>query len=228
MLTKIISGDTLRKTRLHDEKGNFIGLGRLISHAPQAMFTGALRLALDYRPQVPWISYSAIEVLEHFLNKSARVLEFGSGMSTIWYAEHAGEVFSVENYRPWFDKVSSLLERKKVQNVTYRFADDPHAYSRFMENDAAGFDLVMVDGSHRSACVATASKLLRPGGVLYLDNSDKDSTLRGGDMRLAEEFALRFAKERGATVTYFTDFAPTQVFVQQGMMVRLPAGRDAS
>ena len=85
-----------------------------------------------------------------------------------------------------------------------------------MARDETGFDLIMVDGSHRSECVSHAAKLLRPGGILYLDNSDKDPTARGGDMRLAEEYAIQFAKQQNGTTTYFTDFAPTQMMVQQG------------
>jgi ribonuclease BN (tRNA processing enzyme) len=30
------------------------------------------------------------------------------------------------------------------------------------------------------------------------------------------------ANDRNTAVTYFTDFAPTQLFVQQGLMVKLP------
>jgi len=228
MLKKIISGDDLRPSRLHDEKGNFIGMNRFLSHAPSAILTGLLRLSIDYRPATPWISYSVIRALEKHLTRSSRVLEFDSGMSTIWYAKHAGEVFSVEDYKPWFDKVSKLLEDRKIANITYKIAKDENEYSRFMADDATGFDLIMVDGSHRSACIANATKLLRPCGILYLDNSDKDSTPRGGDMRLAEKYALQFAKERNAEVTYFTDFAPTQFFVQQGLMVKLQNGRTGS
>lgn len=228
MLKKIISGNDMRKSRLHDEKGNFVAVNRLLSHAPRAVLTGLLRLSVDYRPAQPWISYSAISVLGKHLTRSSRVLEFGSGMSTIWYAKHAGEVFSVEDYKPWFDKISKLLMQKNIGNINYQFANDENEYSRFMEDDRVGFDLIMVDGSHRSACIAHASKLLKPGGILYLDNSDKDSTSRGGDMRLAEEFALHFAQERKAKVSYFTDFAPTQLFVQQGLMLKLPGHAGSS
>lgn len=226
MLRKLISGDDLRKSRLHDEKGNFVGLGRLLLHAPAAVATGLLRLTVDYRPPLPWISYSAINVLERFLTKSSRVLEFGSGMSTIWYARRAGEVCSVEDYKPWFDKVSDLLNREHIDNVKYHLAATPSAYSEFMADDPSGFDLIMIDGSIRSSCISHAAKMLRPGGIIYLDNSDKDSTSRGGDMRLAEKLVMQLASSRKATVTYFTDFAPTQFFVQQGLMVKLRTDED--
>lgn len=222
MLQKLISGDALRKSRLHDEKGNFVGLGRFISNGPKAVATGLMRLAFDYRPSQPWIAYSVIQILERHLTRSSRVLEFGSGMSTIWYARLAGEVCSVEDYKPWYEKVKKILINEKLQNVNYQFKEHADGYSQCFSDDSRGFDLIMVDGSHRSACIAHAAKLLGPGGILYLDNSDKDSTSKGGDMRLAETNALQFANEKNAEISYFTDFAPTQLFVQQGLMVRLP------
>lgn len=221
MLRKIISAGPGRKSRLHDEKDNFVGFKRLLLNAPHATLTGLLRLSVGYRPELPWISYSAIGVLEKFLTKTSRVLEFGSGMSTIWYAKHGGEVYSVEDCKPWFDKVGDLIEHKNIKNINLHFASGLNEYSQFMTNDDAGFDLIMIDGNHRSACVAHAIKLLKSGGILYLDNSDRDTKIKSGDTRLAEELALQFARERHAQVTYFTDFAPTQFFVQQGLMVKL-------
>lgn len=222
MLKRIISAGPSRKSRLHDEKDNFIGLKRLFLHAPHAVLTGLLRLSIGYRPGLPWISYSAIAELEKFLTNTSRVLEFGSGMSTIWYAKHAGEVCSVEDCKPWFDKVSDLIERKNIENISLHFANGLSEYSQLMANDDAGFDLIIVDGNHRSACIAHATNLLKTGGILYLDNSDRDTKVVSGDTRLAEELALQFARERHAQVTYFTDFAPTQFFVQQGLMIKLP------
>lgn len=224
MLEKIIYGSKkIRKSRLHDEKGNFVGWNRFLRHFPHAASTGVLRISVGYRPQIPWISYDAIKTLRQFLTKDSRVLEFGSGMSTLWYANYAGEVCSVEDYLPWYQKVSGFLGKTMIENVNYCFADSSEAYCSFMSNDTAGFDLIMVDGSNRSACIANSLKLLKPGGILYLDNSDKHSGAEGGDTRIAEACALTYAKEKAAAITYFTDFAPTQFFVQQGLMIKTPA-----
>ena len=168
LLTKIISGDKLRKSRLHDEKGNFATWKNVSLHAVPATLTGFLRLSVGYRPEQPWIAYSSIKFLQSFLVKESRVLEFGSGMSTIWYAKHSGEVFSVEDCKPWYDKVSNIIENKHLSNITYKFTEDESEYSSFMSNDTKGFDLVMVDGMFRSKCILNAAKLVRPGGVLYL------------------------------------------------------------
>lgn len=221
MLAKIISGK-YRKSRLHDEKGNFIGWQKFFAHAPFAFSTGLLRLLVGYRPAIPWIAYDGIETLKNFLTKESRVLEFGSGMSTVWYAKHAREIYSVEDYRPWYEKVKGILAKNHLHNAHYHYADDSLDYQTFMSEDEEGFDLIMVDGSLRSACIASSTKLLKPGGILYLDNSDKHSESEGGDTRIAEDYALEFAHERKAEIAYFTDFAPTQLFCQQGLMIRLP------
>ena len=50
----------------------------------------------DGRP-LPWYCYSAFEWLSSRLKSSDRVFEFGSGFSTLWYAERVQEVIAVEN-----------------------------------------------------------------------------------------------------------------------------------
>ena len=225
IIQKLYRGDDLRKSRLHDEKGNFTGWKNILMHMPPAVITGFMRLSFDYRPKQPWIAYSAIHSLNKFLKKEHRVLEYGSGMSTIWYAQKAGNVYSVEDYKPWYSKVNEILVNKNIQNVHYKYAENPESYSSFMSDNDTGFDLIVVDGSYRSQCMMSAFFLIKPGGIIYLDNSDKDSTPSGGDMRLAESYARNFAQEQGADIKEFVDFAPTQFFVQQGLLIKMPENR---
>lgn len=220
MLTKLLAGDRVRKTRLHDEKGNFVGFEKLFLRGPSALISGLLRICFDRRPTLPWISYSAILEIKEHLNPESRVLEFGSGMSTIWYSRHAGHVYSVEDSHEWFVKIEHAIKEKNISNVTYKFALETSEYTSFMADDMEGFDLVVVDGTFRSDCVRSAVKLLKSGGFLYLDNSDKDSSGNGGDMRIAEALVREFADATNSSVEVFTDFAPTQLFVQQGILLR--------
>jgi predicted O-methyltransferase YrrM len=193
----------------------------LFAHILPAVASTFLRVTFGIRPERPWISYSSADYLKKYLTKDSRVLEFGSGMSTVWYSKYAGEVFSVEDYLPWYNKMSQIIQKKNIKNITYKFLDSEQEYSSFMSEDKLGFDLIMVDGNSRSKCVLESTKLLRPGGILYLDNSDTDSTPQGGDMRKAEHYAREYAKKVGAQVTEITDFAPTQLIAQQGLMVKL-------
>ncbi len=223
MLNRLIAGDPARKTRLHDELGNLVTLPRALRNGPRALITGMARLGLNARQVRPWISYDAQDVIARHLTPRSRVLEFGSGMSTVWYAQHAGHVVSIENYRPWYDQVTKIMHARTVTNLTYRFAEDPESYSTVTEAERGdGFDLIMNDGMVRDLCAERTLDLVRPGGMIYLDNSDKGRDDFTGDVPAARRLLLEFAERRGATVRVFTDFAPTQLFVQQGLMIKLP------
>lgn len=46
---------------------------------------------------VPWYTYPCIDFLEARLDPSLSVFEYGSGLSTIWYARRVDEVVGVEH-----------------------------------------------------------------------------------------------------------------------------------
>ncbi|MEH3113602.1 hypothetical protein [Pedobacter terrae] len=56
---------------------------------------------------LPWVTYSFIDFIKERIDKSQRIFEYGSGSSTIFYAERAGSVTSVEHDKGWFDKVKN-------------------------------------------------------------------------------------------------------------------------
>jgi hypothetical protein len=221
MLTKLISGSTTRRTRLHDERGNLVPVSRALRNGPRALASALVVRMLGKRSLQPWISYDAQKQIAAFLTPRSRVLEYGSGMSTVWYAQHAGEVVSIEDFAPWFDQVGAIIAERGVGNVRYRIAAEVADYTMPTEEErGAGFDLIMIDGSARDRCVAAALPLLRAGGMIYLDNSDKSACPVSGDVPAARQLLLDFARADGADVTKFTDFAPTQLFVQEGLMIR--------
>jgi predicted O-methyltransferase YrrM len=220
MFTRLIRGQRKIHPRWKDEKGNFVGWSRLLRNFPRAFATGALRITVGKRPHLPWISYDAIHTLENIIKPESKVLEFGSGMSTIWYAKKAREVYSVEDDAQWYDLALRNFESLGIKNVKYEFAKTAEEYASFGLKWRTNFDLIIVDGSVRSECIRNSLALLTEKGALYLDNSDKHSTSEGGDTRAAEELLLEYARENSCDVKYFTDFAPTQFFAQQGMLVK--------
>lgn len=212
---KLVAGSLKRKTRFHDELGQPIALSRAIRNAPLALWSGMLRLLLDHRPERPWISYDAQIDLARRMDQHSRVLEFGSGMSTIWLGRHAGTVVSVEDYQPWYDRVEPKL--RAMGNVDYRFAPARESYVAVVPDEQ--FDLIMIDGNWRDDCARFAITHLRTGGIIYLDNCDMQADLPLGDIPEARRLLLDFARQESLNVVEYTDFAPTQLFVQRGMMV---------
>ena len=217
IIKKLIAGGPKRKTRLHDEKGNLVSVSRLLRNGPNALVSGSARLIFGVRPERPWISYDAQRLLQSHLTPLSRVLEFGSGMSTMWYAQHAGHVVSIEDDRNWYDAIGVTIRRQS--NVDYRFAANATEYVSFPDGP---YDLIMIDGSFRAECVEASLASLAPSGILYLDNSDKNVGGLPGNVPEAERLLLSYARKYGCQVQHITDFAPTQLFVQEGLMVRRP------
>lgn len=151
-------------------------------------------VALD----VPWWSYAAIAEVERALaaRPGARVFEYGSGASTIWLARRAGTVTSVEHHAGWHARVArKIAAMPGLAPVDLRLvppdpagAADPRyrsdkageagqgfaAYARAIETgDNAPYDLIVIDGRARAACLAHARDRLAPGGMIVFDNSGR-------------------------------------------------------
>jgi hypothetical protein len=160
-----------------------------------------------------WWSYKAIDATQAHLDRrggQARVFEYGSGASTAWLARRAGEVTSVEHDEGFAEFLRPLLPEQGVdlRVVPAEPSPDPatpsrrrgHAgldFARYVHaiDDVPGeFDLVVVDGRARVACVRAALPRLAPGGLVLLDNADRDEYAA-----VVRDPSLRVQVLRGAT-----------------------------
>lgn len=215
---RIISGDK-RISRFHDEKGNFVDLAGLPNAVPALLSAAAKRL-FGRRPEVPMISYRARRVIGRLLTPGTRMVEFGSGNSTPWFAERVGFLLSVEDLPEWHAAVRRKLDARGFVHVRYELRGGA-GYADLSDIDDGSLDFVMIDGTDRAGCVVSAMTKLKPGGWIYLDNSDKDTDTVDGDLRRAERALLDAVAARGGEITRFSDFSPGNFFVEQGMLARL-------
>ena len=128
----------------------------------------------DIRP-VPWLTEGAISFLEDFLTKnpSAKVLEFGSGASTIWFAKKKVKLFSVEHNLKWYNKINNILQNDpSCAPIQYFFRPRPY-YTICETFPDEFFDLILVDGRNRKGCIYFSLPKLKKGGVLMLDNAER-------------------------------------------------------
>jgi hypothetical protein len=137
-------------------------------------------------PAEPWWPRKAIGLVEAGLRPGARVFEFGSGRSTLWFAAHGAEVVSVEHDRAWYELVSgmlppgpTLLLREPASAGAIGSEAAPGQFfdayvSAIDEHPDDTFDLVVVDGRARVACGMAAIRKVRPGGRLLLDDSQRE------------------------------------------------------
>jgi hypothetical protein len=158
---------------------------------------------LDYR--VPWLVFGSIGFLNQWLKKTMNVYEYGSGGSTLYFADHAGSVFSVEHDREWYSSAKAVISNQVLENLDYRLIEpvpingtepdylEPANYvSSFREykgyefssyarsidsHPDESFDLVVVDGRVRTSCIMHSLLKIKKGGALLLDNADRSSYL---------------------------------------------------
>ena len=216
---RLISGSPLRKTRLHDIRGNVVPFSRLLLHGPRATLTGLLRVLFGYRPERPWISYSAAAEIEAYLDEKSVVLEYGSGMSTVWLAKRCARLYSVEDNETWHRLIDDRLSRYSLKNVTLEYSPDEDVYCNFPADDSLRFDLLFIDGLYREKCLKNALRLLKPGGLVFLDDTDKG---KNGKPSRSDLYLREMVERQGGWLHYYTDFSPTEFAVTQCALARIP------
>jgi precorrin-6B methylase 2 len=130
----------------------------------------------------PWLTEEAIALLEE-LAPFKRVLEFGSGGSTVFFAKRAKSVISIEHDEKWFDLVEDKLVEEKISNVEHilipRYEGDnviprKDGYVKVISGIEGSFDLILVDGRERGVCIRDSCSMMEPGKYLILDNYQMD------------------------------------------------------
>jgi predicted O-methyltransferase YrrM len=145
------------------------------------------------RMDVPWWTFPAIDAVERWIaarKGDVRVFEYGSGASTVWLARRAAHVVSVEHDASFAKIAAPMLALPNVElrviepvraSATARapsgrsgYEDcDFSAYVDSIADGAARYDLVIIDGRARAACLGRAWDCLEAGGLVVFDNTNR-------------------------------------------------------
>jgi predicted O-methyltransferase YrrM len=121
---------------------------------------------------LPWYTYPAIEFLQQLDFSQKTVFEYGSGMSTLFWASRSRRVVSVEDDEQWIERVKSMAP----PNVDLIFEPDLSKFADTIRLRHERYDVIVVDGPARGRtrlkCSRAAIDRLREGGLIILDNSD--------------------------------------------------------
>lgn len=118
---------------------------------------------------IPWYTYPAIEYIKQLDFSNKRVFEFGSGNSSLYWADVAKEVVSVEDNKEWYE---SRLQFKK-DNMTMIYKEVGESYYNSILTQEGEFDVVVVDARVRDKCCEAALKKIKRNGLIILDNSER-------------------------------------------------------
>jgi radical SAM protein with 4Fe4S-binding SPASM domain len=130
----------------------------------------------------PYLNKKTIKFLESVLTKKMRILETGSGASTIWFAERVKEIITFEHAISWYHVLVDIIEEKKLENVKINF--DKEYPTESFSKVKGEFDLVLLDGKGgaiaRTACMKVGYKNVKPGGYLLVDDTHRREEYKEG------------------------------------------------
>jgi hypothetical protein len=106
---------------------------------------------------IPWYTYPAVDYIARLDVAGCRVLEFGGGQSTLWWAERAKKVVTVELDAGWRSHLIRLVDGR-VEVVTVA-PEGP-------------FDIVIIDGGERLTAARRTLEVIAEEGLVIQDNSD--------------------------------------------------------
>lgn len=118
--------------------------------------------------KTPWLTEAAIEFLESYLSSDMHVLEFGAGASSIWLVSRCWRLTTIEHDIKWLNVAAAGITvewRSVLHELPYYSVCDTR------QDDT--YDLVLVDGRNRVDCAAAALRLIKPGGILMVDNTER-------------------------------------------------------
>ncbi|KLT64075.1 FkbM family methyltransferase [Pedobacter sp. BMA] len=121
---------------------------------------------------LPWVTYSFIDFIRDRINRSHHIFEYGSGNSTIFYAQKAASVTSVEHDRNWYNKVKGTSPANAEMIFCELQRDGEYARKATLLNKK--FDIIIVDGRDRVRCCRYSLAALSENGVVILDDSERD------------------------------------------------------
>jgi hypothetical protein len=116
---------------------------------------------------VTWYTFPANDFLEGKGFGTKRVLEFGAGQSTLWWAKRAALVVSFEANREWFDRLKGGLTSNTRLHLI------PESLEGIEELLPTGpFDVIVIDGLDRLRCARFSVRLVSSDGAIILDDSE--------------------------------------------------------
>ncbi|MBD2484159.1 glycosyltransferase family 92 protein [Planktothrix sp. FACHB-1365] len=147
--------------------------------------------------KVPLWAPEAVGKISEFLmgRPGAKILEFGSGGSTIWLSSYDVELISIEHDQSWFYALQSKLEEQTISNVRLVFREKP--YFRIADEfPDHHFDLILVDGRDRNDCIQASLKKVKNGGLLVLDDAQRTRYRMGRNLLEAFPSARYYHPQR--------------------------------
>jgi len=126
------------------------------------------------------------------IDSQSKVLEYGSGRSTINLSHIAKSVVSVEHQKAWYDELKPTLPENVellLSEPDLDYIEGPHENQRSEGNDgtyeefktyikaplsSAPYDVVIIDGRARVECAKLCTKLCHDESYIFVHDFERD------------------------------------------------------
>jgi hypothetical protein len=148
------------------------------------------------------INYVAdfIERFEETFKRKARIIEYGDGLSTLWFAKNFpdNEIVSVGSDKEWFDWMEEELKKIPNHNIKHVYHKASNLYTTERDEDReythtidsfGQFDVIINDGAQREMIgdyiLSNADKFISLGGIFI--RHDYEMAILGNWVGLRDE-----------------------------------------
>jgi len=122
---------------------------------------------------LPWMNYHIIAFLEERLTLDLTLFEFGSGYSTSFFASRVKQVTSIERDAEWYAAVKKMVPAN-VDLILFD-PDKEGSYCGAASRQGRKFDVIVIDADDRVECLKEAPASLSDGGVILLDDAQREA-----------------------------------------------------
>jgi hypothetical protein len=127
----------------------------------------------------PWITMDSLLFLNTLDVSEWTVFEFGTGASTLWWANKCKRIVTLDVNPVWYEKVRRYAQEKGLKNIEFHLVDlTKHPlretacsmYLDVLRYQEQKFDAVIVDASFRDEASILADKHIKEQGWIIADN----------------------------------------------------------
>ena len=124
---------------------------------------------------LPWFTYPSIDFLKYRSYAGRVILEFGGGQSTLWWAERARCVVTLEGDRRWYKRIKSRmpanvdLNHVSMESAAVNVAEVERVLNA---KEHRRYDVIVIDGLYRYEMIPIASRLMAEDGIIVCDDAE--------------------------------------------------------
>jgi hypothetical protein len=126
---------------------------------------------------LPWTTYSFIDFIGERLNDKMKMFEYGSGYSTLYFANKVGQLVSIEHNIKWFETIKKIIPSNV--KLTLKSEETVKSYVQSINDSNENYDIIFIDSLFRSECCQIAVDHLSDKGIIILDDSERNEYQSG-------------------------------------------------